>query len=296
LINMTARTLASPAPAAAPPVRTVALDDALDLRDVSSPVFETCSALGLSLREGDLVAVERLFSFLVDQIPDRRLVLSDVLQPLVATELQSCTPPEARLVLRTCHDLLVRLRRPPASDEDGVLLVAADDGRDSLVMHMVALTLDEFAVPSTVFVESDVEALARRCRMGRETVACLAVGDSVPPDQAARLAQAMRPLRTVALLRGSRAQDCELTSWVAGRVAGMGEAVDALLQLRGPLTPAEVTALRLAADGYTNVRIARELGLSVSAVKARLEGSYSKLHAADRTHAVAIALRRRWIR
>jgi DNA-binding NarL/FixJ family response regulator len=76
----------------------------------------------------------------------------------------------------------------------------------------------------------------------------------------------------------------------------MGEAVDALLQLRGPLTPAEVTVLRLAADGYTNVRIARELGLSVSAVKARLEGSYSKLNAADRTHAVAIALRRRWIR
>jgi DNA-binding NarL/FixJ family response regulator len=200
------------------------------------------------------------------------------------------------LVLRTCHDLLVRLRRPPASDEDGVLLVAADDGRDSLVMHMVALMLAEFAVPSMVFVESDEEALARRCRMGRETVACLAVGDSVPPDQAAQLAQAMRPLRTVALLRGSRAQDCELTSWVAGRVAGMGEAVDALLQLRGPLTPAEVTVLRLAADGYTNVRIARELGLSVSAVKARLEGSYSKLHAADRTHAVAIALRRRWIR
>jgi two-component system NarL family response regulator len=76
----------------------------------------------------------------------------------------------------------------------------------------------------------------------------------------------------------------------------MGEAVDALLQLRGPLTPAEVTVLRLAADGYTNVRIARELGLSVSAVKARLEGSYSKLGAADRTHAVAIALRHRWIR
>jgi DNA-binding NarL/FixJ family response regulator len=293
---MTARTLAHQAPATTPAVRSVSLDDALDLRDVTSPVFETCSALGLSMREGDLVAVERLFSFLVDQIPDRRLVLTDVVQPLVATELQSCTPPEARLLLRTCHDLLVRLRRPPANDDDGVLLVAVDDGRDALVMHMVALMLDEFTVPSVVFVESDEDALARRCRTGRETVACLAVGDSVPPDQAARLAQAMRPLRTVALLRGPRAHDYQLTSWVAGRVAGMGEAVDALLQLRGPLTPAEVTVLRLAADGYTNVRIARELGLSVSAVKARLEGSYSKLNAADRTHAVAIALRRRWIR
>lgn len=292
---MTARTLAQPTVPTAP-VRAVSLDDALDLRDVTSPVFETCSALGLALREGDLVAAERLFSFLVDQIPDRRLVLSDVFQPLVSNELHSCTPSEARLVIRTCHDLLVRLRRPPVSDEDGVLLVAVDDGRDALVMQMVALMLDEFVVPSVVFVENDQDALARRCRVGRETVGCLAVGESVPPDQAALLAQAMRPLRTVALLRGPRAHAYQLTSWTAGRVAGMGEAVDALLQLRGPLTPAEVTVLRLAADGYTNVRIARELGVSVSAVKARLEGSYSKLNAADRTHAVAIALRRRWIR
>ena len=293
---MTVRAIASHRPAAMPALQPVSLDAALDLRDVTSPVFETCSALALSLREGDLVAAERLFSFVVDQIPDRRLVLTDVVQPLVAAEIQSSTPSEARLVVRTCRDLLVRLRRPPANDEDGVLLVAVDDGRDSLVMHMVALMLDEFAVPSVVFIESDEEALARRCRTGRETVACLAVGDSVPPDQAARLAHAMRPLRSVALLRGPRVHDYQLNSSVAGRVAGMGEAVDALLQLRGPLTPAEVTVLRLAADGYTNVRIARELGLSVSAVKARLEGSYSKLKAQDRTHAVAIALRRRWIR
>jgi DNA-binding NarL/FixJ family response regulator len=293
---MTVRALAHQLPAPTTAVPPVSLDAALDLRDVTSPVFETCSALGLSLREGDLVAAERLFSFLVDQIPDRRLVLTDVFQPLVAAELHASAPSEARLVLRTCHDLLVRLRRPPASVDDGVLLVAVDDGRDSLVMHMVALMLDEFAVPSLVFVESDADALERRCHTGRETVACLAVGDSVLPDQAARLAHALRSLRSVALLRGPRAHAYQLNSSVAGRVAGMGEAVDALLQLRGPLTPAEVTVLRLAADGYTNVRIARELGLSVSAVKARLEGSYSKLTAQDRTHAVAIALRRRWIR
>jgi DNA-binding NarL/FixJ family response regulator len=163
-------------------------------------------------------------------------------------------------------------------------------------MHMVALLLDEFAVPSSVLIESDEEALSRRARIGRETVACLAIGDKVPADQARQLAHALRPLRTVALMRGPRAHDLPISSWVAGRVAGMGEAVDALLQLRGPLTPAEVTVLRLAGDGYTNVRIARELGVSVSAVKARLEGSYSKLGAADRTHAVAMALRHRWIR
>jgi DNA-binding NarL/FixJ family response regulator len=177
-----------------------------------------------------------------------------------------------------------------------VLLVAVNDGRDSLAMHMVALMLDEFAVPSVVYVDRDAAALSSRSRTGREAVACLAVGESVTPEEAMQLARALRPLRTVALIRGPRAQDYRLSSWVAGRVAGMGEAVDALLQLRGPLTPAEITVLRLAADGYTNVRIARELGVSVSAIKSRLEGSYGKLNAADRTHAVAIALRRRWIR
>lgn len=274
----------------------IPLDDVIDLRDVTSPVFETCSALALSLREGDLVAAERLFAFLVDQIPDRRLVLTDVVQPLVLSELSQCAPAEQRLFMRTCHDLLVRLRRPPTHDEHGALLVAADDGRDALVMHMVALLLDDFAVPSTVFVENDDAAVNRRARVGKETVACLVIGDSVSPEQGKQLAAALRPLRTVSLIRGPRAHDYQLGSLVAGRVAGVGEAVDALLHMRGPLTPAEVTVLRLAADGYTNVRIARELGVSVSAVKARLEGGYSKLGAQDRTHAVAIALRHRWIR
>ena len=278
-------------PALAPPVH-----EGLDLRDLSSSVAENCSALGLSLREGDLVAAERLFSFLVDQIPDRRLVLTDVLQPLIAHELQLCLPAEARLFSRTCRDLLVRLRRPPSSDDSGVLLVAPEEDADGLAMHMVALMLDEFAVPSVVFIEEDPEALAVRARGGSESVACLVMSASMSAERAAQYARALRHLRTVALVRGRQAGDSRLSAWVSGRVTGLGEAVDAVLQLRGPLTPAEVTVLRLAADGYTNVRIAHELGISVSAVKARLEGSYSKLNAADRAHAVAIALRQRWMR
>jgi DNA-binding NarL/FixJ family response regulator len=68
-----------------------------------------------------------------------------------------------------------------------------------------------------------------------------------------------------------------------------------LLRLRGPLSPAEATVLRLASEGYTNTRIARELKVSVSAVQSRLESCFAKLGAADRAHAVAIALRQRWI-
>jgi DNA-binding CsgD family transcriptional regulator len=61
------------------------------------------------------------------------------------------------------------------------------------------------------------------------------------------------------------------------------------------MTAAEAEVLKLAADGYTNMRIAHELGISISAVKARLEGAFVRLGAADRAHAVAIALRQRWI-
>jgi len=102
-------------------------------------------------------------------------------------------------------------------------------------------------------------------------------------------------LRTV-VYTTDRDVDGPAVTGIGTRVGSLGEAVDALLQLRGPLTAAETAVLRLAADGYTNVRIARELGVSVSAIKSRLEGSYSKLRAQDRTHAVSIALRRRWIR
>jgi DNA-binding CsgD family transcriptional regulator len=81
----------------------------------------------------------------------------------------------------------------------------------------------------------------------------------------------------------------------AACAATAGQLTELLKVLRGPLTVAEATALKLAADGCTNVRIAHELGISVSGVKARLESSFLKLNAADRTHAVALALRNDWI-
>jgi DNA-binding CsgD family transcriptional regulator len=276
-------------------VTPVTIDAGLDLRDVTSAVHETCSALALSLREGDLFAAERLFSFLVDQVPDRRLVLTDVLRPLVAGELTARPPAATELFVRTCHEMLVAMRRPPADDHAGALLVATQDGEDALAMRMMALMLDDLGVASCVSVADDDEWLAHRLRTGREVVACLAVGRELHLDRMAELSRAMKQLRIV-ILTSAPVVDSAPVIGTGACVGSMGAAVDALLQLRGPLTAAEASALRLAADGYTNVRIARELGVSVSAIKSRLEGSYSKVRAADRTHAVAIALRQHWIR
>lgn len=59
-----------------------------------------------------------------------------------------------------------------------------------------------------------------------------------------------------------------------------------------PLTLAEVSVLRLIADGNANKRIADRLSVSEETVKSRVKNILSKLGADDRTQAVTIALKR----
>jgi DNA-binding NarL/FixJ family response regulator len=58
----------------------------------------------------------------------------------------------------------------------------------------------------------------------------------------------------------------------------------------GRLTPREVEVLRLAARGYTNQQIARELLISTSTAKNHLQRIFAKLGASDRTQAVVMAI------
>jgi DNA-binding NarL/FixJ family response regulator len=59
-----------------------------------------------------------------------------------------------------------------------------------------------------------------------------------------------------------------------------------------PLTPAEISVLRLVADGNANKQIADRLFISEETVKSRVKNILSKLGAHDRTQAVTIALKR----
>lgn len=61
------------------------------------------------------------------------------------------------------------------------------------------------------------------------------------------------------------------------------------------LTIRELSVLRLVAEGKSNRVIAEALYLSEDTVKARMKSLMSKLDAADRTHAVTIAIRRGFI-
>jgi len=58
------------------------------------------------------------------------------------------------------------------------------------------------------------------------------------------------------------------------------------------LTPRELEVLRAVADGCTNRQVASRLGVSEDTIKTHLSRSMEKLGAADRTHAIAILLRR----
>ena len=58
------------------------------------------------------------------------------------------------------------------------------------------------------------------------------------------------------------------------------------------LTPAEISVLRLIAEGNANKQIAAQLSISEETVKSRVKNILSKLGANDRTQAVTIALKR----
>jgi DNA-binding NarL/FixJ family response regulator len=59
-----------------------------------------------------------------------------------------------------------------------------------------------------------------------------------------------------------------------------------------PLSPREISVLRLIASGKHNRRIGEELNVSEDTVKSRIKNILAKLHAHDRSHAVALALKR----
>jgi DNA-binding NarL/FixJ family response regulator len=77
----------------------------------------------------------------------------------------------------------------------------------------------------------------------------------------------------------------------------LGHVLDALRTTEhpSPLSPRDRAILECVALGNTNEQIARELGCSISTVKANLGALYEKVGASDRASALAICLRRGWI-
>jgi len=273
----------------------------LDLCDLSAPVANTCAALRLCLAEGDLEAATRVFPMLVEQVADLRATAGQLLQPLFADALADAVSPEhAALFVDTARDLLdtVATRRERTAMPQ-VWLHAPGGRLEPLLLRLVRLLLDELGVPSRVVAAADGGSPLHKLPLRRGHAVCLALPDAASVVESQPLVEWLSRRQVAVVVIGEAvraAPDLVTELGVSASAWSVTAAVDHMLWVRGPLTAAESVALLMAADGYTNVRIAHELGISVSAVKARLESSYQRLHAADRAHAVAIALRNRWIR
>jgi len=75
-------------------------------------------------------------------------------------------------------------------------------------------------------------------------------------------------------------------------MASMGKA---MVDIVSPLTRREREILHYVADGNTNNKIARILGISEQTIKSHVRSIFRKLNANDRAHAVAIAVRGGWL-
>lgn len=272
----------------------------LDLSDASSTLVETSSALSLALREGDVEAAQRLFEFVTDQLADRRTAIADTLAAMMLrTDCSASLHPMSEPLLATCGAFLAGIRRPVSpAGRRGVLLYSTCGGLTPLVLQMSAVLLDEAHVPAQMQYGADAESLGKAAEASAVSAVAFGVADAVQAMQAeAVIRRLRRDGVSVVVVVDPLVAEPELcrTSGAAGVGWEPGPLSDLLLRLRGPLSAGEAEVLRFAADGFTNLRIAHELDISVSAVKARLEASYAKLQAADRAHAVAIAIRQRWI-
>ena len=141
------------------------------------------------------------------------------------------------------------------------------------------------------------------------------VGD-LPPDELADVARGaaavvisvhVRSAAAVGLVAAVRRADPDCLVVVGGPAAAPVVGADLLtsdvavllsaLSRRGcPLSERELEALRFVADGLTNVETAEALGVAAATVKSHLDHVFLKTGTTGRAAAVALALRRGWIR
>ncbi|WP_281825819.1 autoinducer binding domain-containing protein [Jannaschia rubra] len=91
---------------------------------------------------------------------------------------------------------------------------------------------------------------------------------------------------------GVSRSDREFTDPEIDEVAALAEALHEIAEPPGELTPAMIEALRLVGDGFRHTAAAAEIGISESALKARLSSARERLGA--RTTAEALRMAREY--
>lgn len=97
------------------------------------------------------------------------------------------------------------------------------------------------------------------------------------------------PARMVEAIRRLHAERHYLDPELSALAGGLG--VRQAAHVRQPLSRREYQVVQLISEGMENLEIARELFVGVETVRTHVKSILRKLHARDRTHAVALAFR-----
>jgi DNA-binding NarL/FixJ family response regulator len=204
----------------------------------------------------------------------------------VAGATASCSEALGLLVEAHPDVVLLDLRLPDATGAEAVLRIR----EVAPTLPIVAFSVDR--TPTIVrsvlragasgYVTKDAPISRLVAALRAAAAGLVAMG----PEEALAAASAPEPIRTEGA--GTNGDD-------------RGSHADPVLGQSGaepphePLTPRELELLRYMAEGYTNKELARAMVLAEDTVKKAVQTLIAKLGAADRTHAVVIALRNRLI-
>ena len=174
---------------------------------------------------------------------------------------------------------------------DMVLIAEASDGREGIEQfrrHLPDITLMDLEMPDMSGIDA-TSAIREEFPDARIIVLTTHAGDvlvarALKAGARAYLLKGLLRKELLETIRAVHAGQKRVSPEVAAEIAehGMDDA----------LTPREIDVLQLIAGGNANKIIAADLSLSEETVKSHIRNILSKLGANDRTHAVAIGLKR----
>jgi DNA-binding NarL/FixJ family response regulator len=174
---------------------------------------------------------------------------------------------------------------------DMVLIAEASNGREGVEQfrrHLPDITLMDLEMPDMSGIDA-MSAIRAEFPDARVIVLTTHAGDvlvarALKAGARAYLLKGLLRKELLETIRAVHAGQKRVSPEVAAEIAE--HATD------DALTPREIDVLRLIAEGNANKIIAAELSLTEETVKSHIRNILSKLGAHDRTHAVAIGLKR----
>ena len=174
---------------------------------------------------------------------------------------------------------------------DMEVVAEASNGREALEefrKHRPDVTLMDLQMPEMSGLET-IQAIRTEFPEARIVVLSTYAGDvqisrALKAGARAYLLKSLLRNELLDTIRAVHAGQTRLSAEVANEIAEHGT--------DETLTPREVEVLRFVADGHSNREIALRMSLTEETVKTHIRNILSRLDANDRTHAVAIGLKR----